>query len=137
MDRDQRLREIRERVEKFDSADWGEKEESQAVLFSHAREDVPWLLAEVERLRKERDIARQMTGDCVHNIARDLEKAEAENRDLREHLEILECHDEDTRGRLRPDVLKDPPPPGCGVWVSKVQLVNRGAFDYPGSCVDG
>lgn len=209
MDRDQRLREIRARVKKATLADF----------MDAAREDVPWLLAEVERLREERDIARQMTGDCVHNIGRDLEKAEAEVLRLKgeladwehrwktaqrneiahgtdlerrlgemgyfppdpsgqgyvsamahcelalfaaielrkalERLEILECHDEDTRWRLRPldgengdrlimDDLHDldgeserTVPRWFSEWYEDEFSPNGGAFDYPGSCVDG
>lgn len=81
--------------------------DENADFIAHAREDVPWLLAEVERLQE---------------VAKEMIEQKTENARLRERLEILECHDEDTRGRLRP----------TGDDVRR-----RAAFEYPGSEVDG
>lgn len=100
---------------------------------------------ELEKYRDWRNLINEI--DEAHN---------AEVSRLRERLGILECHDGDTRGRLRPlvgkkgdrlimDDLHEPDgesertvPRWFTEWLADVEGYppKKGAFDYPGSRID-
>lgn len=81
-----RLGEIRERVAAATEGPWehGDRQftagdQADAEFIAHAREDVPWLLAEVERLTAERDRARDLAARLEAQIARVEALAERED----------------------------------------------------------
>ncbi len=59
--------------------EYGYMDQADAEFIAHAREDVPWLLAEVERLTAERDRARDLAARLEAQIARVEALAERED----------------------------------------------------------
>ena len=62
-----------------DTDEYGYMDQADAEFIAHAREDVPWLLAEVERLTAERDRARDLAARLEAQIARVEALAERED----------------------------------------------------------
>ena len=62
-----------------DTDEYGYMDQADAEFIAHAREDVPWLLAEVERLTAERDRARGLAARLEAQIARVEALAERED----------------------------------------------------------
>lgn len=70
--REQRLREIRERVDaaKNRLQPWSYKKRAESILEQHSRTDIPALLSEIERLKaKNARIKETVEPDCGHENA--------------------------------------------------------------------